>query len=173
MHQVGAAVTARSASLRMQGGLGRIFLWRLIDLSMTVPALAHHLSLPAAARTDIAWWVESLPSWNGRAFFPPLPIAAAALGFATDAVRVGLGAVFGLKWLYAAWPPTFHAYHVNVQELFAVVVAVHCWGEEWHNTQIFLHTDNMLVVPVLPMGTCTCPTCRLCAGFSFSLPSGT
>ena len=52
---------------------GRIFLRRLIDLSMTVPALAHHISLPAAARADVAWWVESLPSWNGRAFFPPSP----------------------------------------------------------------------------------------------------
>ena len=49
---------------------GRIFLRWFIDLSMTVPALAHHISLTAAARADIAWWVEFLPSWNGRAFFP-------------------------------------------------------------------------------------------------------
>ena len=59
---------------------GRIFLRRLIDLSMTVSALAHHISLTAAARADIAWWVEFLPSWNGRAFFPPPPAAARRRG---------------------------------------------------------------------------------------------
>ena len=136
---------------------GRIFLRRLIDLSMTVPALAHHISLTAAARADIAWWVEFLPSWNGRAFFPPPPVAAAALGFATDASGVGLGAVYGQQWLYAAWPPAFRAYHINVLELFAVAVAVHCWGGEWHDAQILLHTDNMPVVQVWATGTCKCP----------------
>ena len=72
---------------------------------MTVPALAHRVSLPAAARADIAWWVEFLPSWTGRAFFPPPPVAAAALGFATDASGVGLGAAFGRIWLTRRGPP--------------------------------------------------------------------
>ena len=84
---------------------GSIFLRRLIDLSRTVPALAHRISLPAAARADIAWWVEFLPSWNGRAFFPRQHVAAAALGFATDASGVGLGAAFGLIWLTRRGPP--------------------------------------------------------------------
>ena len=136
---------------------GRIFLRRLIDLSMMVPALVHHISLTAVARADIAWWVEFLPSWNGRAFFQPLPVAAEALGFATDASSMGLGVVFGRKWLYEAWPPAFRAYHINVLELFAVAVAVHCWGVEWHDTQILLHTDNMPVVQVWATGTCKCP----------------
>ena len=78
-----------------------------------------------------------------RAFFPPLPVATVALGFTTDVSGAGLGAAFGLIWLYVAWPPAFRAYHVTVLELFAVVVAVHCWGEECHDTQILLHTDNM------------------------------
>ena len=125
---------------------GRIFLRRLIDLSMTVSALAHHISLPAAARAAIAWWVESLPSWNGRAFFPPPPVPAAALGFATDAGGLGLGAAFGLKWLYAVWTPAFRAYHVNVLELFALAVAG--------------FADEHVYVPP-----------RAC--FSISLPSGT
>ena len=80
-----------------------------------------------------------------------------ALGFATDASGVGLGAVFSQKWLYAVWPPAFRAYHINGLELFAVAVAVHCWGTEWHDTQILLHTDNMPVVQVWATGTCKCP----------------
>ena len=154
---------------------GRIFLRRLIDLSMTVPALAHHISLTAAARADIAWWVEFLLSWNGRAFFPPPPVAAAALGFSTDASGVGLDAVFGQQWLYAAWPPAFRAYHINVLELFAVAVAVHCWGGEWRDAQILLHTDTICrwCRSGRRARVSALTSCRWCAGFSFSSPSGT
>ena len=157
---------------------GHIFPLQLIALSVTVPALAHHISFTVVACADIAWWVEFLPSWNKWAFFPPLPVIAAALGFATDASGVGLGTVFGLKWLYATWPPAFCAYHINVLELFAVAVAVHCWGEEWHDTQILLHTDNMSVVQVWTtgtcvqvwtMGTCRCPHMSLVHQLFFSL----
>ena len=53
--------------------------------------------------------------------------------------------------------PALRAYHINVLELFAVAVAVHCWGEESHDQPILLHTDNMPVVHVWTMGTCKCP----------------
>ena len=137
---------------------------RLIDLSMTVPALAHRIILPAAARADITWWVEFLPSWNGRAFFPPPPVAAAALRIATDASGVGLGAAFDLIWLTRRAPPPpppppprLPRLSCHCPGVVAVAVAVHCWGEECHVTQILLHTANMPVVPVLTPGTCTCP----------------
>ena len=38
-----------------------------------------------------------------------------------------------------------------------MAVAVHCWGGEWHDAQILLHTDNMPVVQVWATGTCKCP----------------
>ena len=123
-------------------------------------------------------WPWRSPGDIPQAFFVCLPfrlfhcsslgttaVAAEALGFATDTSGVGLGAAFGLKWLYAAWPPAFRAYHVNVLELFAVAVAVHCWGEEWHDTQILLHTDNMQVVPVLP------PRVACATAFLFPCPA--
>ena len=101
--------------------------------------MAHHISLTAAARADIAWSVEFLPSWNGRAFFPSPRRHSGLLP-----TRMG-------------WAPAFRAYHINVLELFAVAIAVHCWGEEWHDTQILLHTDGMPVQQVWTTGTCKCP----------------
>ena len=153
---------------------GRIFLRRLIALSMTVPALAHHISLTTAARADIAWWVEFLPSWNGRAFIPPPPVAAAALGFATDASGVGLGAVFGLKWLYAAWPPP------------SALIKSMSWSYlQWRSPSIAGARNGMTHRFSCTRTTCrwcrfgrrarvsTPTSCRLCAGFSFSLHSRT
>ena len=44
---------------------GRIFLRRLIDLSTTVHALHHHITLTRDARADLAWWIHFLPTWSG------------------------------------------------------------------------------------------------------------
>ena len=44
---------------------GRIFLWRMIDLSNTVARLHHHISLTTEAYLDIQWWIDFLPSWSG------------------------------------------------------------------------------------------------------------
>ena len=134
MHLSGAAVADRSAFLRVQGGpSGPHFppaAYRFIYDGPGLGALHQpHCGDPRGHRV-----VGGIAAQLDRAGF--LPVAAVALGFATDASGVGLGAVFGLKWLYAAWPPAFRAYHINVPELFAVAVAVNCWGEEWHDTQI-------------------------------------
>ena len=171
MHQAGAAVADRSASLRVQCGPSGPHsppaAYRFIydGPGLGAPHQPHRGG-PRGHRV-----VGGIPAQLERAGY--LPVAAAALGFATDASGVGLRAAFGLKWLYAAWPSAFRAYHVIVLELFTLAVAVHCGGEEWHDTPILLHTDNMPVVPVWTTGTCTCPHMPLVRRLFFSLPSGT
>ncbi len=44
---------------------GRIFFRRLIDLSMTVGPLHHHVTLNKEAHLDILWWLQFLASWPG------------------------------------------------------------------------------------------------------------
>ena len=48
---------------------GRLFLRRLIMLSMSATHLHHHIRLNTEARADISWWLAFLPSWNGTAKF--------------------------------------------------------------------------------------------------------
>ena len=120
-----AAVADWSAFLRMQGGpSGPHFPLVAYRFIYDGPGLGAphqpHRGGPRGHRV-----VGGIPAQLERAGF--LPVAAAALGFATDASGVGLGTVFSLKWLYVVRP--FHAYHTNVLVLFAVAVAVHCWGE--------------------------------------------
>ena len=45
---------------------GRTFLRRLINLSTTVPKLHHHISLNKESKNDIQWWIDFLPTWNGK-----------------------------------------------------------------------------------------------------------
>ena len=124
---------------------GRMFLHSLIDLSCSISSLNHRISLNAESRADICWWIDFLPSWNGVSFMHTEPVTSASLSLFTDASGVGFGALYGCKWFSAEWPPTLRGFHINVQELFAIVAAVYSWGEEWHDQQIIIFTDNQAV----------------------------
>ena len=137
---------------------GRIFLRRLIDLSTTVSSLDHHIYLNAEARADIDWWLNFFPDWNGLAIIHPTPITSIELKLFTDASDVGLGCVYGKKWLFSGWredwaPSLRH--HINLRELFAVWAAVFTWGQDWEDREIVIFTDNQSVVDVWKTGTCT------------------
>ena len=45
---------------------GRTFLRRLIDASMSVQRLNHHIKLNTEAKADLDWWLNLLPLWNGK-----------------------------------------------------------------------------------------------------------
>ena len=44
---------------------GSIFLRRLIDLSCTVRRMHYQIRITEAARLDMQWWLDFLPSWPG------------------------------------------------------------------------------------------------------------
>ena len=44
---------------------GHIFLCCLLDLSMTVKHLHHHIQIFREAQLDIIWWQDFLPTWSG------------------------------------------------------------------------------------------------------------
>ena len=132
---------------------GRMFMRRLITLSTTVSRLGHHISLNADSRADIQWWIDFLPSWNGVCVMQSEPVTSAALSLFTDASGLGFGAVFGHLWFSSEWSPTLSKYHVNIQELFAIVAAVLTWGTAWRDQQILLFTDNMAITHVWRSGS--------------------
>ena len=135
---------------------GRMFLRRLIDLSMTVPKLNHHITLNSESKADINWWLQFLPSWNGVCFIQAAPVTSTSLSLFTDASGLGFGAVYGNRWIYGAWPEAYvnKDYHINIGELFAIVAAVFTWGHEWRDQQILFHTDNESITHVWRSGTC-------------------
>ena len=49
---------------------GRALIRGLIDASRSVVPLAHHVSLGAEARADIAWWRFFISKWNGVSMIP-------------------------------------------------------------------------------------------------------
>ena len=79
---------------------GRIFLRRLINLSMSVQKLHHHISINKQSLEDIKWWWEFLQTWNQRSLIPEtLQIESTDLKLFTDASNIGFGAIYGTAWI--------------------------------------------------------------------------
>ena len=141
---------------------GRIFFRRLIDLSMKVPKLHHHLDLNHEARADIAWWCKFLPLWNGQTrFISPVWTHANSIDLFTDAAAsIGAGAYYQGRWFFIPWPQHIQdnpQLHITWMELFPIVVAARLWGHEWSQNRLLFHTDNSAVVDIWFKGSSKSP----------------
>ena len=119
---------------------GRVFLRRLIDLTIGITKAHHHIRLTRTARADIKLWLTFLDNFNGRAFFSSDRCeTSATLQHYTDAAgSKGYGAVFGSHWFYG-----------TCLELFPIILAVHIWGRLMTNQCVVFFTDNAALVDVL------------------------
>ena len=129
---------------------GRLFTRRLIDLSTKVKHLHHHITLTSQARADIQWWLDFLPTWNGRAMFLDTDVTAADdIQLFTDASGAkGFGAYFAGDWLRGDWAPSQRLPHrlIQWQELFAIVVAAATWSNRLRGRKVMFNCDNKAVV---------------------------
>ena len=134
---------------------GRIFLRRLIDLSMTVQRFHHHIRISQEARLDIIWWLDFLPTWPGSSLILDTHwTSSPSMNLYTDASgSEGWGAFWCGRWLQASWSPAQSVRPIFWKELFAVVNAVNTWGHQWAKQKILLHCDNEAVVEIWRKGS--------------------
>ncbi len=134
---------------------GRTFVRRLIDLMCTLKCKHHHVRLNASAREDLIWWSQFLDTFNGTANFiadEPVPDHI----FTSDACSTGGAAFFAGDWFYSNWFkdfPQVEDMHINLKELFAVVLATRRWAHAWKDLHIVVYTDNQTTQFLLNKGT--------------------
>lgn len=130
---------------------GRTFLRRLYDLTINVHCPEFYVRLTKEARADLAAWELFMKGFNGkRMFLSEDWLASDALRLYTDAASTkGFAAVFGGQWFMHAWPDEFTNLHINILELFPIVLAVEVWGAEMSNQRILFLSDNIATVYVL------------------------
>ena len=80
---------------------GQTFARRLIDLAKTVSRLSHNISLNDGARQDINWWLQFLPTWNGKQkILDPFITLCPDINLYTDAPgHLGFGIYFNGHWI--------------------------------------------------------------------------
>ena len=135
---------------------GRPFLRRLYD---TIGEKYGRFNLPVNSdlRLDLKVWQEFLTAEFTRVSFLDLNKSTSqTLEWFTDAAgsaELGLGAVFGSRWMSLAWSECdfdqTRTPSIAYLELAAVVVSVWTWGELIKNSRVQLWCDNMSVVQVV------------------------
>ena len=103
---------------------GRIFLRHLIDLSMTVERLHHHIRISQKAQLDIIWWQDF--TWSGSSLILNNHwTISPSMNLYTDASgSEGWGAFWSGRWLQSHWSPAQSVKSILWKKLFAIVNAV-------------------------------------------------
>ena len=103
---------------------GRVFLRRLINLTMGVTHSHHFIRLTNETKKDLRIWDTFLDSFNGKSFFLEDGWASSySLRFYTDAAKTsGYGLIFGKQWAYGKWPDSWKAQNISFLEFFPIVV---------------------------------------------------
>ena len=108
---------------------GRAFIRSLIDASIQVSLLEHHVHLSSAARQDLRWWHAFLHHWNGISMIPPTATSHVLTSDASG--HWGCGAVFQNLWIQLPWPQQWECVTIAPKELAPIVLAVATWGPQW------------------------------------------
>lgn len=113
---------------------GRAFLRRMFDLLHSVrlpPNSATPIRFNLGFRSDLAWWREFIPAWNGVSFLPP-PAHLPRTEMASDASGSwGAGAWHGAAWFQLQWDPSSQGLSIAEKELIPIVLACEAWGSSW------------------------------------------
>ena len=130
---------------------GRTFISRLYDLTIGIACPHYKIRLTNDARADLAAWLLFMQSFNGRCMFlydDWTPSDMVRL-YTDAASTIGYAGVFGENWFAVRWPLEFQIYHINVLELFPIVVAVEMWGDKMANQKVLFLSDNEATVHVI------------------------
>lgn len=103
--------------------------------------------------SDVAFWMEFLPKWNGISTLEP----SVDVRVGTDACKLGFGARCGGKWMAGAWSLSARASrHSNWKELVTVLLAARHWGHLWRNCVVVVDTDNKATAGIINRGYSPC-----------------
>ena len=136
---------------------GRIFLRRLITMSMKGKQLFHKIRLSSDAKDDILWWLSCADAWNSKSvFLNDFWSSSGDLQMYTDASGTGIGGVLGTYWYLDYLSPAEQTKSIAWRELLAVVVACRTWGSLLTGLRIQLFCDNESVVSIVNSGSSKC-----------------
>lgn len=129
---------------------GRPFLRRLIDLTIGLRLPYHRRRLTLEAKADLHAWSIFIDHFNGKSLFLDTVWATSeTLHLFTDASNVGFGGFLQNKWFAEAWPLPLADFHINIKELFPIVLVLEMWHSSLTNKCVQFHSDNLTVVHII------------------------
>lgn len=108
---------------------GRVFLRRLINLTIGIKHSHYFIRLTSQAKEDLRLWDSFMSSFNGKSFFLEDDWATSyRLRFYTDSSNSSAyGLIFGKPWAYGTWPASWKDHHISFLEFFPIVLGLGLW----------------------------------------------
>ena len=117
---------------------GRVFLRRLINLTIGVKRPHHLIRLNQGTGKDLKIWQQFFHGFNGKSvFFDEAWCSSGTLQFFTDAAKsVGFSIIFGTKWVFGLWPDSWKQKDISFLEMFPIVLGILMLSAELCNKKV-------------------------------------
>ena len=130
---------------------GRAFLRRIYSAIAAQPNYKKTIRVSKNIREDLTVWLTFLDGFNGVTMFPEshwsrLQVTVHSY---TDAAPIGFGLVYGSKWLYGPFPPSWRKFNILCLEAYPVMLMFEIFKSDLANKKIILHIDNEALVTAL------------------------
>ena len=127
---------------------GRCFLRRLYDLTYGCHKPDHFIKLNKAARADLQVWASFIHQYNGCTIVTDVRfISSNTLHLYSDGAQSkGFACMYQQFWACGAFSVQVKEFHVNILELYPIILAVYLFGKHWQNKNILFMCDNLSIV---------------------------
>ena len=126
---------------------GRVFLGRVLATKRYADSVGRKIALDDDFKLDVAWWLDMVSPWNGRSFLVPVHSADISLDASSDGWLDGGPGIGGYNFVTHQFfatgvPPHMSAWYIGNLELFAYIIALSLWGNQWRGYSVHCLTDN-------------------------------
>ena len=130
---------------------GRVFLQRLIKLTIGVKHPNHSIHLTQEVKQDLIMWESFFQSHNSKSIFLEDALWSSSNWnlFIYAAWSLGFVIVFNRKRTSGRWPTDWTHENIAFLELFPIVLGVRIWAESLANKWVLLFTDNESIIHVI------------------------
>ena len=141
--------------------VGRIFLRRLIDATVSVKRPLHHVRVTQGMREDMRAWLHFLNEWDGAAYIiDPRWTPASELTLQTDASGSYSCAAFNgstNEYFVVPWPGWIQGREdisITWKEFVPVLLSCIVWASSFYCKRIRFLCDNQAVIHIWNSGSC-------------------
>ena len=126
---------------------GRVFLGRVLATKRYADSLDRRVALDDDFKLDVSWWFDMVSPWNGRSFLVPVHSADISMDASSDGwldSGPGIGGYNFVNHQFFATgvPPHMSGWYIGNLELFAYIIALSLWGDQWRGHTVHCLTDN-------------------------------
>ena len=116
-----------------------------IDLAKKVKHLHHSVKLNHEFLSDVLWWLNFLPTWNGISMIDEQQWTSSVdMHLYTDASNLAVAGFYQNAWLVELVDDASTT-SINWRELYVVVLPAAIWSHHWAGKKVLFHCDNLAV----------------------------